>query len=151
MLTVLTIQQSTYRLGGGGLREGNSITSSSAVKAGENDILPIQGFIIVGRVRILPAGYDDTIHNSNDDLQPIRLLVGRNGWGTGVHPTTRLCLRWVWRYPPRRRSPVGLRLRLGFCPLPRCTWAPPAVSASTWKRSGSIRADVHLNGLFKRL
>jgi hypothetical protein len=33
-----------------------------------------------------------TDNNNNDDLQPIRLLVGRNGWGTGVHPDARLCL-----------------------------------------------------------
>jgi ribosomal protein L11 methylase PrmA len=30
-----------------------------------------------------------------DGVRSIRLLVGRNGWGTGVHPTTRLCLEWL--------------------------------------------------------
>jgi SAM-dependent methyltransferase len=30
-----------------------------------------------------------------DSLLPIKLLVGRNGWGTGVHPTTRLCLEYI--------------------------------------------------------
>ena len=77
--------------------EGNSITSSSNIKAGENDTIPKQG-LCIGKVRILPAGYDDDNDDDNhinDDLQPIRLLVGRNGWGTGVHPTTRLCLEWV--------------------------------------------------------
>jgi hypothetical protein len=78
--------------------EGNRITSSSSVKAGENDIIPGSG-LCIGKVRILPAGYNDNNDNDNDsindDLQPIRLLVGRNGWGTGVHPTTRLCLEWV--------------------------------------------------------
>jgi len=32
-----------------------------------------------------------------DEFIPIRLLVGRSGWGTGVHPTTRLCLEWLAR------------------------------------------------------
>jgi ribosomal protein L11 methyltransferase len=50
--------------------------------------------LCIGKVRILPAGYSST-EVDDDDLQPIRLLVGRNGWGTGVHPTTRLCLEWV--------------------------------------------------------
>ena len=26
---------------------------------------------------------------------PIRLFMGRNGWGSGVHPPTRLCLEWI--------------------------------------------------------
>jgi ribosomal protein L11 methyltransferase len=73
----------------------SSITSTSSVKAGENDTIPTSG-LCIGKVRILPAG--TTYHvtnNDNDHLYPIRLLVGRNGWGTGVHPTTRLCLEWV--------------------------------------------------------
>jgi ribosomal protein L11 methylase PrmA len=61
--------------------------------------------LCIGKVRILAAGsqYNDNDDNDDDnkdddkedDLQTIRLLVGRNGWGTGIHPTTRLCLEWV--------------------------------------------------------
>lgn len=72
--------------------ENSTITSRSAVKAGENDTLPISG-LCIGNVRILAA--DSALGNSDDDLFPIRLLLGRNGWGTGVHPTTRLCLEWI--------------------------------------------------------
>jgi ribosomal protein L11 methylase PrmA len=32
---------------------------------------------------------------NDDELIPIRLLAARNGWGSGVHPTTRLCLEWI--------------------------------------------------------
>ena len=71
--------------------ELGSVTSSSASKAGENDTLPPHG-LCIGNVRILPA---DSSYKSTDSLIPIRLLVGRNGWGTGVHPTTRLCLEWL--------------------------------------------------------
>jgi 2-polyprenyl-3-methyl-5-hydroxy-6-metoxy-1,4-benzoquinol methylase len=79
------------------LESGNSsITSKSTVKAGENDTLPETG-LCIGKVRILASDsnnpYGDT--TNHDPLIPIRLLVGRNGWGTGVHPTTRLCLEWV--------------------------------------------------------
>ena len=35
-----------------------------------------------------------TIDDDNNKTV-IRLLMGRNGWGTGVHPTTRLCLEWI--------------------------------------------------------
>jgi len=71
--------------------EGSSITSSSTIKAGENDSLPESG-LCIGKVRILAA---DSSFEAVDDLQPIKLLIGRNGWGTGVHPTTRLCLEWI--------------------------------------------------------
>lgn len=77
---------------------GETITSSSTVQAGENDTLPVDG-LCIGSVRILAADspFDENT-SSNDDnnyLQSIRLLMGRNGWGTGVHPTTRLCLEWL--------------------------------------------------------
>jgi hypothetical protein len=58
MLTVLAIRTVNLPTGWKAQSEGNSITSSSAVKAGENDILPIQGFVY-WKESILPAGYDD--------------------------------------------------------------------------------------------
>jgi hypothetical protein len=86
------------------LEDGSSITSSSSVQAGENDTLPATGLEIAD-LRILAAAsaYDDdddaslssSNNDNNDKYPPIRLLVGRNGWGTGVHPTTRLCLEWL--------------------------------------------------------
>ena len=71
--------------------ELGSVTSSSSSKAGENDTLPMNG-LCIGNFRILPA---DSLINTKDAHVPIRLLLGRNGWGTGVHPTTRLCLEWL--------------------------------------------------------
>ena len=90
-----------------GLEDGDSsITASSATKAGEGDTLPTDG-LLVGRVRVYAADAavdttgdnDGNVEtNSEDDVvYPVRLLVGRNGWGTGVHPTTRLCLEWLGR------------------------------------------------------
>jgi ribosomal protein L11 methyltransferase len=86
----------------------SSITSSSSVQAGENDTLPATGLEIANlRILAASAAYDNDNssapsptsreNNNNDDdkYPPIRLLVGRNGWGTGVHPTTRLCLEWL--------------------------------------------------------
>jgi ribosomal protein L11 methylase PrmA len=79
----------------------SKITYSSTTQAGENDTLPSTG-LCIGKVRILPAGANVDIVGTtttttmmNDTLIPIRLLVGRNGWGTGVHPTTRLCLEYI--------------------------------------------------------
>lgn len=75
-----------------GLESGNStVTSTSAIIAGENDTLPEFG-IPIAKVRVLASG---SKYSDKDGLVPIRLLVGRNGWGTGVHPTTRLCLEWI--------------------------------------------------------
>jgi ribosomal protein L11 methylase PrmA len=75
--------------------ESSSITSSSDIKAGENDTLPVSG-LVIGPMRILAA--DSPYQQQDLDKEqefPIRLLLGRNGWGTGVHPTTRLCLEWL--------------------------------------------------------
>jgi SAM-dependent methyltransferase len=76
--------------------EGNNstITSRSTVKAGENDTLPEEG-LVIGNLRILASDSSFSRDDANPDILPIRLLVGRNGWGTGVHPTTRLCLEWL--------------------------------------------------------
>jgi len=75
-----------------GLESGNStITCSSAIQVGENDTLPESG-LPIAKFRILASGMkcDD-----DDDLMPIRLLLARNGWGSGTHPTSRLCLEWI--------------------------------------------------------
>ena len=74
--------------------EGSSITSSSTTRAGENDTLPTTG-LCIGRMRILPAGTELPKDDETSLYYNIRLLVGRNGWGTGVHPSTRLCLEWI--------------------------------------------------------
>ena len=78
--------------------DDSQITSSSSVKAGENDTLP-EGGLRIANLRILASEsrHDATLNNDENDslYPPIRLLVGRNGWGTGVHPTTRLCIEWL--------------------------------------------------------
>ena len=72
----------------------SKITSFSSTKAGENDTLPSQGLCMAG-VRIMATDSLTKNDEFDDEYFPIRLLVGRNGWGTGVHPTTRLCLEWL--------------------------------------------------------
>jgi ribosomal protein L11 methylase PrmA len=75
--------------------ENQTITSRSAVRAGENDTLPVEG-LRIGAIRILAADAEYTDQLDKDGTTPtVRLLVGRNGWGTGVHPTTRLCVEWI--------------------------------------------------------
>lgn len=74
--------------------DGKSITSVDSVKAGEGDTLPVDG-LAIGKVRVFAASHQSDSSSSNDEEIPIYLLLGRNGWGTGVHPTTRLCLEWL--------------------------------------------------------
>ncbi|KAL7554259.1 hypothetical protein ACHAWF_017678 [Thalassiosira exigua] len=80
--------------------DGRSITSADPLRAGEGDTLPPEG-LAIGNVRIFAAaaagGEGDGDENGTDDdgRHRVRLLLGRNGWGTGVHPTTRLCLEWI--------------------------------------------------------
>lgn len=78
--------------------KNESITSTDPIKAGEGDTIPTDG-LLIGNVRILPAGRDNTNDvadtSDNNNLITIKLLSARNGWGTGVHPTTRLCLEWI--------------------------------------------------------
>ena len=80
----------------------NRITSVSTSMAGENDTLPVDG-LCIGNIRVLPSDtqYDcqstarTNENNAHRSYIPIKLFVGRNGWGTGVHPTTRLCIEWM--------------------------------------------------------
>lgn len=73
---------------------GASITTASTVKAGENDTLPVDGLLIGEKFRILAASAPEEEEESDSRFR-IRLYLGRNGWGTGVHPSTRLCLEWM--------------------------------------------------------
>lgn len=74
--------------------DDRKVTSSSITQAGEGDTLPLEG-LVIGRVRVMAADAEPLKEQENGLIRPIRLLLGRNGWGTGVHPTTRLCLQWV--------------------------------------------------------
>lgn len=89
--------------------DDDKITSASSSRAGENDVLPATG-LKIGCTRIFAANTEVTTdHLLSRDEYPIRLLVGRNGWGTGVHPTTRLCLEWICQ----RVQPGNLLLDYG--------------------------------------
>jgi ribosomal protein L11 methylase PrmA len=74
--------------------DGHQITFSSSTSAGENDTLPEQGLAIAD-FRIFAAASSLVENDYLDSRIPICLFGGRNGWGTGVHPTTRLCLEWI--------------------------------------------------------
>jgi ribosomal protein L11 methyltransferase len=75
--------------------KNESITSTDPIKAGEGDTIPADG-LVIGNFRIVPSEYDEAANdNTDDNLITIKLLSARNGWGTGVHPTTRLCLEWI--------------------------------------------------------
>lgn len=96
--------------------ELGSITSSSTSKAAENDTLPADGLCIAD-FRILPA--DSPFEDDGlSEYRPIRLLLGRNGWGTGVHPTTRLCLEWLSNFGTGSIMAVDLR----YSPLLHFIW-----------------------------
>ena len=76
--------------------DGDSITRSDPIKAGEGDgdlVLPVEG-LQISKMRIFAAAQQEQQQSNKDDgdYYPIYLLLGLNGWGTGVHPTTRLCL-----------------------------------------------------------
>ncbi|KAL9181332.1 hypothetical protein ACHAXT_010137 [Thalassiosira profunda] len=77
------------------LEDDGSITSADPIKAGEGDTLPAEG-LEIGKVRIYAASQSPENGGDISDAEyPIYLLLGRNGWGTGVHPSTRLCLEWI--------------------------------------------------------
>ena len=63
--------------------------------------------------------------------QVIRLDPGL-AFGTGTHPTTRMCLRWIARQrQPGRPARAGLRLRLGH-PGDRRRQARRAATSTRW-------------------
>ena len=70
----------------------NEIPSDSIITAGENDKLPKDGLVLANKLRVIPSTNDVS---SSNDLLPIYLLSRATGWGTGVHPTTRLCIEWL--------------------------------------------------------
>ena len=78
------------------LEDDEPITREDSSSAGEGDKLPPSGLSIAS-FTILPSSskqaHDGTAVGGLH--YPIYLLLGRNGWGTGVHPTTRLCLEFI--------------------------------------------------------
>ena len=69
-------------------------STASDTQCGEGDTLPPGGLVIADKVHVLPV---NSKVEPRGDIVPIRLLLsGKNGgWGTGVHPTTVLCLEWL--------------------------------------------------------
>ena len=84
--------------------------------------------------------------------QVIRLDPGL-AFGTGTHPTTRMCLRWIARQArrrPRWRARARLRLRLGHPGDRRgAAWRARRSmrSTSTRRRSRPTRANAAANGV----
>jgi ribosomal protein L11 methylase PrmA len=72
--------------------ERDTEAASSDSCAGEGDVMPAGG-LRIGRLHVTPAGMDGSEANGADGA--IRLGNSQNGWGTGCHPTTRLCLEFL--------------------------------------------------------
>lgn len=116
--------------------EGNIITSSSKTKAGENDTLPESG-LCISKFRVMAA--DCAPPDDDEAFFPVRLLLGRNGWGTGVHPTTRLCLEWLSSEDPFLGGGVFLDYGCGSGIL--------SIAALYMGASHSIGVDVEAEAL----
>lgn len=89
----------------------DDVTSSEGA-VGESDTLPSDG-LRIGIFHITSASSDDTIANKNMEVGmdsiSISLLARPNGWGSGVHPTTCLCLDFLQQVIPTIEcSPVVL-------------------------------------------
>jgi ribosomal protein L11 methylase PrmA len=89
------------------LENSTSQITSSSFQAGENDTLPLEGLCVAG-LRIMATATATasasasasskqslTVMDHDNNTTIIRLLMSRNGWGTGIHPTTHLCLTWL--------------------------------------------------------
>jgi ribosomal protein L11 methylase PrmA len=82
--------------------ETTNATEQEAGAVGENDIFPEGGlhigcFHITAMSSATPAEADvvESDNTDNNSIIPIQLLARPNGWGSGVHPTTRLCLEFL--------------------------------------------------------
>lgn len=68
-------------------------TLDELVIAGDGDLLPRHG-LHFGRVHVFPADGAEIDSESNAEGL-VRLTSTPNGWGTGCHPTTALCLNFL--------------------------------------------------------
>jgi len=72
------------------------LDSDSAELSGQGDVMPPAG-LRIGRLHVVPAGMAEyqveAFSQGADGL--IRLGNSENGWGTGCHPTTKLCLEFL--------------------------------------------------------
>ena len=77
-----------------GLTDAEFDTESTDT-AGEGDVLPPEG-LLCGRVRVVPAGADyGAVAKAHPEDVVVRLGNSANGWGTGCHPSTKLCLEFL--------------------------------------------------------
>mmetsp|Transcript_45367 Transcript_45367/g.91525 ORF Transcript_45367/g.91525 Transcript_45367/m.91525 type:complete len:300 (+) Transcript_45367:49-948(+) len=74
------------------------LDSSNVEFSGQGDAMP-KGGLRIGRAHVLPAGLSlaeaESLCADSADVVPVRLGNSDNGWGTGCHPTTRLCLEFL--------------------------------------------------------
>ena len=75
-----------------GLYDAPVVDEASTTAAGEGDVMP-DGGLPIGRLHVIPAGME--LPSDGIDGIILRLANSDNGWGTGCHPTTRLCLEFL--------------------------------------------------------
>ncbi|MCX7901228.1 MAG: 50S ribosomal protein L11 methyltransferase [Burkholderiaceae bacterium] len=110
------------------------------VRATQSQFGPIR----IGRLCILPSWHDPP----SEDALVIRLDPGV-AFGTGTHPTTRLCLRWLDAHPPRSLSVLDYGCGSGILALAAAKLGAAIVAATDIdpQAVAAARANAAANGV----
>ena len=94
-------------------------TSSPAARCWASPTVPDQDWVRLTQSQFAPVEITPefwivpTWHEPPAQARQVIRLDPGLAFGTGTHPTTRMCLRWIAQHPPDGPARAGLRLRLG--------------------------------------